>query len=149
MGGEITTRFAVRRQTTLVVEGAPGKAGEAGKAGEKGAPGKAGSGGGVSGFLDLGAGTTFELDFAEASHFRIAPTADFSVTIVNGPAADEAMSVVLEVVAAEGFELTLPGDGTWGGLGPPEFSTDFDLLTITMRNGEPESFWAVAVPGTL
>lgn len=147
--GEITTRFAQKPGAATVIVGPSGKEGKAGEKGEKGAPGKAGVGGGVSGFLDLGSGTTFELDFAAASHFRIAPTGNFSIEIANPPAEDESVSVIVEVLAAEGFTMTLPTDGTWGGLGPPEFSTDFDLLTITMRNGEPESFWAVAVPGTL
>lgn len=133
------------------VIGKDGKTGKAGKEGTQGTPGTpgAGGGGGVSAFLDLGSGATFELDFALASWFRVAPSGAFTFTIANPPAAGEAASVIVEVVAADGAACTLPAGGSWGGLGPPEFSPDVELLSVGMRNGESESFWALAFPGNM
>lgn len=135
--GQITTRYA--RQSPSGVVGKDGKAGKDGASG--------GGGGGSKAFVDLGSGTSFSADWALGGWFRLNPSGDFTVSFSNTPESGFADSIILEIVGGEGFNLTLPAGGTWGGLGEPEFSANTDIVSVGMRNGESESFWMLAMVG--
>lgn len=118
-------------------------------AGTPGDPLVSAGGGGLTGaFLDLGPGTSFNIDWSLADWFKIAPSGDFTISFTNTPAADECKSITIEIVAANGLTLTLPAGGTWGALGEPEWAgTGNDLVTVGMRDGSSDSFWMLAHPG--
>lgn len=147
--GEITTRYAKR--VVPSTPGIVGKDGKPGKDGETGAPGTPGSGGTgpVEGFVDLGSGTSFTIDFSAGAWFRCEPSGDFSFAVTNGPGAGETRTVIVELLGANGLACALPSGGTWGALGEPEFaaSPNYDLLAVSMRNGEAESYWMLSFPG--
>lgn len=115
--------------------------------------GSAGGGGGDTPgtgfglFLDLGSGTSFTCDWNQATWFRISPSGNFSIAFSNTPAAGREKSIVIEVVDAQGLTATIPGGGTWGALGEPEWSSTVDLVTVGMRNAESTSLWMLAHPG--
>lgn len=100
-------------------------------------------------YVDLGSGTSFTVNWNAASWFKLTPTANFTIAFSNTPGLLKADNIVLEIVAASGYALTLPAGGTWGALGEPEFSPTTDLVTVGMRNNSSTSFWMLAFPGAL
>lgn len=148
--GEINTRYAKKPSPSVPgVIGKDGKEGAQGVPGDAGAPGPAGPSGASAGvYVDLGSGTAFEIDWDAGDWFRIAPSGHFSIAFVNTPPAAVSRVLVIELVAANAKTLTLPGGGTWGGLGQPEFSVGLDLLGVAMRNGSSSSYWFLLHAGT-
>lgn len=100
-------------------------------------------------FLNLGSGTSFAVNWALASWFKISPTNDFSISFSNTPGSAECDNIIIEIDGASGFDLTLPAGGTWGALGEPEFSSASDLVTVGMRDGSSISYWMLAFPGPI
>jgi hypothetical protein len=142
--------------------GATGPAGA--PTGETGATGSTGAtGAGVNGatgatgspvaevWSNLGTGNTsanvFDLDLQAAGAFRLEPLANFTITFSNAPASGVAVSIVLEVINAQGFSVTLPGNWIWGADNQPTWSNTVDLVTVYTRNAGANAYLTLSFLG--